>query len=38
MLEVAIASMQSALGDLPQGEKTTEGYALIKKVPTAQVA
>ncbi|NLC33501.1 MAG: DUF1385 domain-containing protein [Clostridiales bacterium] len=38
MLEVAIASMQSALGDLPQGEKTQEGYALIKKVQTAPAA
>ena len=38
MLEVAIASMQSALGDLPQGEKTAEGYALIKKVQPATAA
>lgn len=35
MLEVAIASMQSALEGLPEGEKTTEGYTLIKKVQPA---
>lgn len=35
MLEVAIASMQSALDVLPEGEKTAEGYTLIKKADPA---
>lgn len=35
MLEVAIASMNAALDGLPQGERTGEGYALIKKAKPA---
>lgn len=35
MLEVAIASMNAALDGLPQGERTEEGYALIKKAKPA---
>jgi uncharacterized protein YqhQ len=35
MLEVAIASMNAALDGLPEGERTEEGYALIKKAEPA---
>lgn len=35
MLEVAIASMNAALTDLPEGERTGEGYTLIKKAEPA---
>ena len=35
MLEVAIASMNAALDGLPEGERTKEGYALVKKAEPA---
>lgn len=33
MCEVAIAAMNAALTDLPEGERTAEGWAIIKKQP-----
>ena len=35
MLEVAIAPMNAALDGLPEGERTKEGYALVKKAEPA---
>ena len=33
MLEVAIVSMKAALGDMPDGEKTPEGYTVAVPAP-----
>lgn len=38
MLEVAIAAMNAALDGLPEGERTAEGYALLRKNTAGEAA
>ncbi len=38
MLEVAIAAMNAALDGLPEGERTAEGYALLRKNAAGEAA
>ena len=38
MLEVAIVSMKAALGDMPDGEKTPEGYTIAVPAPEKEKA